>query len=268
MKLPSTLRFLPIALGLAVSGLGLLAPAGAQAAPAPYLPVTSWGSATTVSGDLNVLTTGSLIYGYNFGSTSVTDQTVNGVTFSAFGTADYVNSKTVGSVTVAESPGVLEGLSSLGSASAPFSGLGTSYQSLLSTGITANNPATMTVVLGGLTTGTDYTLQVWISDASGSRNYSTRVSGGSSGNITVDLDPNVTNTAGGLGQYVIGTFTASATAHRFTLDSLGVVETGPLINALQLRTYAPAAVPLPATLGLLLAALPVLAGLSRARRQA
>jgi hypothetical protein len=39
----------------------------------------------------------------------------------------------------------------------------------------------------------------------------------------------------------------------------------PLINALQLRTYPPEAVPLPATLGLLLAALPVLTGLSRAR---
>ena len=261
MKLLPTLRSLPFALGLATSSLGLLAPGSAQAA-INYIPVT-WGAATTVSGDLDILTTGSLVYAYNFGDTAVTSQTVNGVTFAAGGINSGSASAIVGSVNLFESPGLLVPVTSLGSGSAPYNSLSASYQSLLSTGISASIPPTISVFLTGLTVGQQYSLQLWTSDSSGTRVTATRVAGGTFGAITVDLDANTTDVAGGLGQYVIGTFTASSVQHKFSLAGLNGGM--PLIDALQLRTYAPAAVPLPGTLALLLAALPLLAGLAGRR---
>ena len=54
------------------------------------------------------------------------------------------------------------------------------------------------------------------------------------------LDANTTNTVGGVGQYAIGTFTASGTTQPFILSETGG-GFNPLINALQVR-----AVPEPA----------------------
>ena len=254
-------RFTRLACAAALTSLASLAPLSAQAAPTPAAMISAtWGAATTVSGDLDILTTGTLVYAYNFGGTSVAGETVNGVSFSPWGVAPSTSTQTVGSVTLSETPGRLQPTSSTGSIATPFSSLSTAYQGLLSNAIKADQPATMTLLLGGLTIGQTYSLQLWSSDSSGNNTTVTTVTG----TATVNLDANTTDVAGGLGQYVIGTFTASAATMRLTLASSGA--DNPLIDALQLRTYAPAAVPLPATLALLLAALPLMAAVgTRAR---
>jgi hypothetical protein len=157
----------------------------------------------------------------------------------------------VGNVTISESPGTLFGSNSFGSVSSPFSGLSSSYQSLLGTGAYADVPATITVTLKGLTSGQQYRLQWWTSDAA----LQSPIYGGSFTNTTatavnsVTLDANTTNTVGGLGQFAIGTFTASGTSQPFTLaETSGGFN--PLINALQLR-----AVPEPSTCVMALAGL-------------
>ena len=217
------------------------------------LPPIVWGSPQTVSGDSDVDTTGSLVYAFTFGGTSAPPSTtVNGVTFSPFTIpSGIITSATVGNVTISESPGTLFGSNSFGSASAPFSGLSSSYQSLLGTGAYADVPATITVTLKGLTSGQQYRLQWWTNDAA----LQSPIYGGSFTNTTatavnsVTLDANTTNAVGGLGQFAIGTFTASGTSQPFTLAETSG-GSNPLINALQLR-----AVPEPSTYAMALAGL-------------
>jgi hypothetical protein len=75
----------------------------------------------------------------------------------------------------------------------------------------------------------------------------------------VTLDANTTNTVGGLGQFAIGTFTASGTTQAFLLSEPGG-DFNPLINALQVR-----AVPEP-SLTLLGCAVAAAGGLALRRR--
>ena len=204
------------------------------------LTAITWGTPTTISGDTDVDTVGTLVYAFNFGSgTTATTQTINGVTFQPFAIQDFTNSQTSGDVTVSENNGYLVSDLNVGSTSTPFSGLSSNYRSLLSTEVYASNLATMQIDLGGLTDGTDYRLQWWTNDSSeyfyaGSPFFENVIGGGASGNVT--LDANTSSTNGGLGQYVIGTFTASGTTASFTLTGSGTgAWTFPVMNALQVR---------------------------------
>ena len=75
-----SLRSMLVPWGLAIA-LITAVPLGAIAAP------ITWGSATTISGDGDVSTTGTLLYAYNFGPSSVAGPV------------------TVGGVSISESPG-------------------------------------------------------------------------------------------------------------------------------------------------------------------
>ena len=95
--------------------------------------------------------------------------------------------------------------------------------------------------LNNLTNGTQYELEVWTNLSS---------SAGSTPNTftatnSVSLDANTSNANGGVGQFAIGTFTASGTSQSFTVSN---EDNFPHFNALQLRdlTAAPA-VPEPST---------------------
>jgi len=243
----------------AVASASLIA--AAIAAPAWAVPpAITWGSATTIAGDTDVSTSGTLLYAYNVGwdgatggfngstGTAVAAATVNGVTFSAFGLpAGYPtsgNTVTVGSVTMTEAPGNLWSSNSLGNAT----GLSSSYQSLLASGGGASNPATITITLGGLTVGNQYQLQVWSNNSgNGTGAYSTPIANTLVSSV-VTLDANTTNAAGGVGQYVLGTFTAATTSMNFTLAGTGASGASPLINAFQVRDLT--AIPGPGGLAL------------------
>jgi hypothetical protein len=217
-----------------------------QSAPVKAaLPPIVWGSPQTVSGDSDVSTNGSLVYALTFGGTAApSSATVNGVTFSPFRIpGGIVTSATVGSVTISESPGFLFGSNSFGTASTPFSGLSTDYKTILGSGAYADNPVSITVSLNGLTNGQDYEVQWWTNN---SANITPEFGGGFTNTTatafnSVTLDANTTNAVGGLGQYAIGTFTASGTTQAFLLEETSG-GFNPLINALQVR-----AVPEPTT---------------------
>jgi hypothetical protein len=217
----------------------------------------TWGSAQNITGDSDVSTLGSLLYAYNAGDAGVTATTVNGVNFSplVFPNGD-TNTNLADIVVFSENPGLLWSSNSLGVGSAPFATLSADYQTLLSSGGSANNPGTLTGFMAGLTVGRDYLIQWWSNDSSLSGNFDqtqdTRPGGGS----TVTLDSNIAGTVGGLGQYAIGTFTATDTI--LAVLNLDGIAGWPLINAFQIRDVTSSAVPEP---GQVAASLLLLAGI-------
>lgn len=211
------------------------------------LPIT-WGSPQTISGDSDVLTTGSLVYAFNFGHGGfgpgdVTATTVNGVTFAPFGVdSSAPQTVTVGDLTLTEDPNFLFAYDPFGYTAAPYSGLSSDYKALLDQAVYAAEPGTITIALGGLTAGQNYSVQWWTNDSSLTYGSLTTASG-----VTdVTLDPNTTDVLGGVGQYAIGTFTATSGTQTFTLT--GSVGSNPafdfpMISGLQLRTAGVTPVP-------------------------
>lgn len=212
---------------------------GSTAEAGIFSPIV-WSSATNITGDNDVSTNGSLVYACNIGAPGVQNATVGGVTFNAFAwPTGNGPGASLAQVTFQESPGDLNSSNVLGAPSSLSSG----YQGLLGSGGTATNPATITATLGGLTIGNTYELQVWSSNSSNGNGgifvLFDRTTFASGGNQVI-LDANTTNTAGGLGQYVRGTFTAVSQEQTFTMDGTGGV---PLINAFQLRDITASGVP-------------------------
>ena len=72
--------------------------------------------------------------------------------------------------------------------------------------------------INGLTIGAVYEFQWWFSD---SRPFSTGPVTATTGAISVSLDPNTTDSAGGIGQYAIGTFIADATTQDIVFSTTG-----------------------------------------------
>jgi hypothetical protein len=208
----------------------------------------NWTSAQNITGDSDVSTTGSLLYAYNLGDTGVADTTVNGVTFTSGPLSASGNSVSFGQTTLNETPGYLYANNALGTLSGAFSSLSSSYKSLLGSGIYADNPVTMTLSLGGLTSGQDYQFQWWLNN---SKRVDSNVSDGTlfrttAGNnpYTVGLNANTTAVTGGLGQYAIATFTANSSTFNINFNGTDGSNV-PMINAFQLR-----AVPEPSTYAL------------------
>jgi len=239
---------------------------GTIASAAPIV----WGSPQTVSGDADVSTAGTTVYAYNLGASGVASTTVNGVTFLPFvfpAANSFIDTATTGSVTFRETPGALTSFSNLGTVTGSYSGLSSAYKALLDYGGSATLLPTISGTLGGLTNGQQYQIQLWASNAAltpgafGTTMDATVVDATTN---SVTLDTNTTNTAGGLGQYVIGTFTANGTTQVFTLDGSptgGDFSKSPLINGFQVR-----AVPEPTTCVMALAGL-ACGGVSMWRRR-
>ena len=211
-----------------------------------------WQPAQSISGDSDVKTQGSLLYAYNVGASGVSGATVNGVAFLAYAfpanfTAQTV---TVGSVSMTESPGYLVSSNTLGGGSAPFTSLTSGYQALLGSGGSATLPNSITVTFGGLTASQQYLVQWWSNNSGNGKidylglNNTTATSGLTS----ATLDANTTDTVGGLGQYVTGTFTANSSTYSMELAATDLYSDAPLINAFQVR-----AIPEPSSLALLAA---------------
>jgi hypothetical protein len=162
----------------------------------------TWDSATTITGDTDVSTDGTAIAAYTAGYHAAL---VNGVNFTQ-GTGITFSNGT--DIVVS---GLATAYSGYSAAAAPYSNLSSAYKSLLSPG-NYNGSGTFTVTFNDLTDGDDYQVQFWISDP---RIYAVDRTAtivndvNSSSEITVDY--NSTDAVGGVGQYVIGTFTADAT---------------------------------------------------------
>ena len=198
--------------------LAILAPATLRAA------AITWGPATTDSADTDVYSNGVALYAY-----CETATTNNGVTFTGVSSGT-----TWGSVT-------LTGFGSyyantFGFAGSPFSGFSASYSNFLA-GAAAGGTAAGSVTLSGLTPGHDYAVQVWVNDSRNNSGVWTRTETlSSTGGNSVALAFNTFQSAGGVGQYAVGTFTADSTATQaITFTPAGGSSASAQLNAISVR---------------------------------
>ncbi len=245
-------RHCPISIGLIVAIIITSACSVAHAAS------VTWGAPTGISGGTDVSTSGVLFAAANNGGTGTTSQTVNGVTFNPFVTdgSSTTFTDTSGLLTLSVASGSVSGGSSFGSASAPFSNLSpSSYRALLTSASYSFSQLTLTI--NSLTIGQTYQVQLWA-------NYSNIASPLgetlSAGGVTT-LDYNVTDTGGGVGQFVIGTFTANSVSEQIQLTKDANTDFAQL-NAVEVRTTA---VPEPSTAASMLAGAALLAAFMRLR---
>jgi len=196
-----------------------------------------------ISADTNVSKTGTLVYAYHFTQDSEANVAVNGVNFAAFSLSfshDNLSLPvTKGNVTASPGTGgVLDAKDTVaGWSSGTFTTLSSAYQSLVGGGV-SDLSKQFSFTLSGLTPGQTYQLQLWSSCSSDmgyffntpSHNVKNQISAGNS----VTLDVNNTNTPGGVGQWVIGTFTADATTETISISN-SATNDGPVLNAFQLR---------------------------------
>ena len=184
----------------------------------------TWGAPMTISGDTDVTNSGAALYAYAGGAV-----TVNGISFAATG-----NGTTWGNVSFTSFGGFN---AVFGASASPFGSLSTAYQSVLSTAAWGSGTAG-TVTLNGLTSGHAYTVQIWVDDSRGTYQYRYESVSSSGGNtVTLYFAPN-SNSAGAVGQYVVGTFTAAGTSQTFTVNGNSVVQ----INAINVRDNGPGVV--------------------------
>ena len=221
---------------------------GGLALTAPVRAATiDWGlGAQNISSVNDVGTSGTLVNAFNLGSAGVAATTVNGVTFAplAFPANYTAFTVTSGNYNFTENVGLLVSYSTLGSSALPYSSLAPEYQSLLSSGGSADQALTLTLTMSGLTVGADYLFQCWVNNAGfinsvNGQPFSTTATAGSS----VFIDDNTSNANGGVGRFATGIFTADSAQQ--TIDFNGASFNDPLINAFQLRLAAP--VPEPST---------------------
>jgi hypothetical protein len=211
----------------------------------------SWSSPQNISGDSDVSTLGSLVGALNIGAPGVGDTTVNGVDF--FGLPVSGNSATSGGFTLALATGFSSVNGSV-SSNAPFATLSPSYRLLLSSFAGNAVAAPFSLTISGLNIGDQYQFEWWANTTA-----TTPVDVSSTATNTVTLSSNVSALDGGLGQFVIGTFTADSSGEVITFNSTSQ----PLLDSLQLRDTTP--VPEPATLALLSAGLLAL-GVTRRKK--
>ena len=214
-------------------------------------PIT-WGTPQQINGTGDVSTTGTLIGAFNVGGTGAPSTTVNGVTFQGFSTNSGNGSS--GNFTTVGSGFVNQTNNGHGSPNAPFSTLPAAYQTLLqSAAVPFSGSITLTIT--GLIVGMQYQFQWWANDSSFGLGGTTATAGNS-----VELQHNVSGVEGGLGQWVIGSFTADSITQSIVFSGDGDFGS---FNAFQLRQVSQPTGPVPDTgstlalLGLTVASLAV-----------
>lgn len=205
-KIKSSIRAVLLAGPLAV----LLGATSAHAA-------ITFDTPTTISADTDVSTDGDLVSAVNvFGDSAVT---LNGVTF-ATGNGSFT-------FDFAAEYGAF------GSATTPYTGLSSNYQTLLTSGKFQGTGGSVTI--NGLAIGHQYAVQIWCNDSRALGNYSSTVTSPGGNSVSV-LYNNAGGADGGLGQFTIGRFTADATTQTFTIGGSLVIS---VLNAIQLRDVTP-----------------------------
>lgn len=196
----------------------------------------NWQTPITISGDSDVVTTGSLVNAWSLTDSFVHSSgdliaTVNGVSFIAI----EPNWAYDGLVTF----GLDGGDDVYGSVFDPFASLSSSYQTLLqfANWDDDNSTTPTSLTFTGLTPSTTYLVQLWASDSrpgSFRQQILTSPDGENSDLMTFRAGAD-----GALGQYIVGSFT---TGENVTTQSVTFVSSSLQVNAVQLRQ-----IPEPAT---------------------
>lgn len=210
-----------LAIGVVILGSGQATPASIIAFDAPVT--------ISSSNDVYVAMGTTLKYAYNWSNMT---QTVNGVAFAGTNaTGDVGSDLTWGTL---GTPAWYDGFTSTEN---PFAGLPAAYQGMLAGAVYVwpDNTAG-TVTLKGLTSGHEYVMQFWVEDARGYTSGLKETITSTGGN-SQSLDFNSTDLSGGVGQYVIGRFTADAATQAFAI--IGDTGTPTSMNAIQLREVVP-----------------------------
>ena len=186
----------------------------------------NWSAPVTILNGADVSTNGISLYAYNNSGSSAT---ISNVTFTG------VNSSTAWGTGVTLGGWTGTATSAfVGGSVAPWNTLPAAYQTILQ-GAVYNNGGIATVTLNNLTIGHPYQVQVWVNDSrSGGTTNRTETLPGAAGS-TVTLAYNSQQAGGGLGQYTLGSFTATATNQSFTLNGAASTQ----LNALQVRDVSP-----------------------------
>ncbi|MGZ5005174.1 MAG: hypothetical protein ACXV8H_06615 [Chthoniobacterales bacterium] len=184
----------------------------------------TWSTPQQISGVTDVSTTGNLVGAFNVGGTGVPSTApINGVVFQSFAAPGGAGSS--GNFAMSPGGGGVFTNNSGGSANNPFASLPSAYQTLLmSWVIPLFDPVSLTI--SGLTIGAQYQFQFWSNDSSDQFSYQITATAGNS----ITLGSNDGHANGGLGEWVIGSFTADATSQSFSF--LG---DGGFLNGFQLR---------------------------------
>jgi hypothetical protein len=231
----------------------------------------NWAAPQKITGDSDVSLNGVLVRALNATPTNTTlaiDVTLNGVMFVAArknGSGLYVapGGDTFQPTDTSSVGPTAGGFQAFGQGGAPFNTLSAACSNLLCTaywndGTDIGNTWAATAgydwTLNNLTVGKTYELQVWVNDSRlsnlGQNNPGLFTSVMDTNGNSVNLEHNVDNILGGVGQYVIGTFTADAASQALKLiggntagaDTSGSTATS-LLNAYQLRDISPAGAP-------------------------
>ena len=206
----------------------------------------TWSTPHTIVNNSDISTTGTLVVAHNLGAPGNSSATVNGVTFTPFGTNGPVN--ILGNVKLSAAANILGDNINFGEIVMPFSDLTLPYQTLLQSGSFTSGlfpPPEITLTLSGLSMGTQYQFQWW-ANQSGFFSFdpnpppgiptTTATAGGVVSLDRTGFDP------GSLGQFAIGTFTADATSQAITFSGS---DTKTLLSAFQLRALPATAIPEP-----------------------
>jgi hypothetical protein len=210
--------------------------------------VVNWQTPSTITGDTDVVTTGTLVGAFIPGANALST-TVNGVAFTTVFVAKAWDDTTTpslafGSVATLAGAPSLYGFNQYESGTP--SGLSADYTKVFSGGVgPAETLNYVTLTLTNLTIGTQYLFQSWANDSRGAFDYrdQTITANGFGGQQSGALDYNVSGGNGGTGSFVIGTFTANATTQAMLYSSTEYAQ----ISAFQLR-----AIPEPSSFAMVL----------------
>ena len=188
--------------------------------------IITWGPAINITGDTDVLNTGTTAYAYCWGPNSAT---VNGVSFTA--TTQGLSSSNV------DTFGFFDQFPGFTSTAAPFSALSGSYSNILVGGLFAatGSSNSVPVTLLKLSIGHPYVVQVWVNDPRGPEDSRTETVTSAGGNtVSLHFSTQTLSNPGGPGQYTVGTFTADATNQTFSMSG-DTANNVTQLNTLQLR---------------------------------
>jgi len=199
----------------------------------------TWATPVNITADTDVATNGLLIYAETWGQNGAT---VNGVPFA------YDTSKTgdanVG-IAFGSTAGIDKSGEGVGGTGTLYANLSPAYKVLVKGTAWANVGTPGTITLYNLTVSNLYEVQIWENDSRAA--YATRVAtlsdssvGGNSVSLAHCVGGTTSSVNGGLGQYVIGTFTADGTSQViYITDSATAPQTiGDQLNSIQLRNLA------------------------------